>query len=117
MTKSSSFAVTLSPRLSLGEGCYVCACLNRMLVFAPVRKHKVPPLRFASVGMTELLREGIAQAELPTSRAQNAREMGHPAQADREEFSGREEKDAGIGCLGPDCASGQGPHSSRKERD
>ena len=88
-----------------------------MLVFAPVRKHKVPPLRFASVGMTELLREGVAQAELPTSRAQNAREMGHPAQADREEFSGREEKDAGIGCLGPDCASGQGLHSSRKERD
>jgi hypothetical protein len=30
---------------------------------AAVRKHKVPPLRFAPVGMTELLREGIAQAD------------------------------------------------------
>ena len=27
------------------------------------RKHKVPPLRFAPVGMTDLLREGIAQAD------------------------------------------------------
>jgi hypothetical protein len=27
------------------------------------RKHKVPPLRFAPVGMTELLREGIARAD------------------------------------------------------
>ena len=50
-----------------------CVCLNRMIVFAEVRKHKVPPLRFASVGMTELLvcsvrvtellREGIVQAD------------------------------------------------------
>jgi hypothetical protein len=52
-----------------------CACLNRTLVFAPLRKHKVPPLRFAPVGMTELLREGIAQA-------------------DREEFIEEEEMDA-----------------------
>ena len=29
-----------------------------MLVLAPMRKHKVPRLRFAPVGMTELLREG-----------------------------------------------------------
>ena len=44
---------------------------------AAVRKHKVPPLRFAPVGMTELLREGIAQA-------------------DREEFIEEEEMDARI---------------------
>src|SRR5579872_871116 len=71
-----------------------CACLDRTLVFAALRKHKVPPLRFAPVGMTEYLREGRAQAEReefiedgcvtssgclsPTSRAENAREMGHP---------------------------------------
>jgi hypothetical protein len=42
-----------------------------------VRKHKVPPLRFAPVGMTEYLREGIAQA-------------------DREEFIEEEEMDARI---------------------
>ena len=30
---------------------------------AAVLKHKVPPLRFASVGMTELLPEGIAEAD------------------------------------------------------
>jgi hypothetical protein len=44
---------------------------------AAVRKHKVPPLRFAPVGMTELLREGVAQA-------------------DREEFIEEEEVDARI---------------------
>jgi len=33
------------------------------LGFVSVRRHKVPPLRFAPVGMTELLREGIAQAD------------------------------------------------------
>jgi hypothetical protein len=44
---------------------------------AAVRKHKVPPLRFAPVGMTELLREGIAQA-------------------DREEFIEEEEMDVRI---------------------
>jgi len=77
-----------------------CACLIWALVFVALRKHKVPPLRFAPVGMTELWREGMAQAEreefsgggemdasrradaeLPTSRAQNAREMGHAAPA------------------------------------
>ena len=31
--------------------------------FRAAGKHKVPPLRFAPVGMTELLREGVAQAE------------------------------------------------------
>jgi hypothetical protein len=45
--------------------------------FRAAAKHKVPPLRFASVGMTELLREGIAQA-------------------DREEFIEEEEMDARI---------------------
>ena len=44
---------------------------------AAVRKHKVPPLRFAPVGMTELLREGIAQG-------------------DREEFIEEEEMDVRI---------------------
>ena len=44
---------------------------------AAARKHKVPPLRFAPVGTTELLREGIAQA-------------------DREEFIEEEEMDARI---------------------
>ena len=70
-------------------------------------------LLLTPVGMTELLREGIAQAEreefsgggemdasrrgdaeLPTSRAKNAREMGHPAQADGEEFIEEEEMGA-----------------------
>ena len=32
-----------------------CVCLNRVLAFVSPRKHKVPPLRFAPVGMTELL--------------------------------------------------------------
>jgi hypothetical protein len=41
------------------------------------REHKVPLLRFAPVGMTELLREGMAQAE-------------------REAFIEEEEMDAGI---------------------
>ena len=45
--------------------------------FRAAGKHKVPPLRFAPVGMTELLREGIAQA-------------------DREEFIEEEEMDARI---------------------
>src|SRR5579872_2256759 len=40
-----------------------CACLNGVRAFAPLRKHKVPPLRFGPVGMAELLREGIARAE------------------------------------------------------
>jgi len=60
----------------------VLGLLERTLVFAPLRKHKVPPLRFAAVGMTELGRGKASRrltAELPTSHAQNAPEMGHPA--------------------------------------
>ena len=64
--------------------------MNRTLVFAPLGKRKVPPLRFAPVGMTELLREGIAEA-------------------DREEFIEGEEMDARIGCLGPDACPVKGP--------
>jgi hypothetical protein len=48
-----------------------------MLAFAPLRKHKAPPLRFTPVGMAELFREGIAQAE-------------------REEFIEEQEMDARI---------------------
>ena len=54
-----------------------CACLNGVRAFAPLRKHKVPPLRFGPVGMAELLREGIAQA-------------------DREGFIEKEEMDARV---------------------
>ena len=68
-----------------------CACLNRTPVFAPLRRHKVPPLRFAPVGMTELLWEGIAQAE-------------------REEFIEEEEMDARMsGCLASDAYPVRGP--------
>jgi len=51
--------------------------LERDARFRAAGKHKVPPLRFAPVGMTELLWEGIAQA-------------------DREEFIEEEEMDARI---------------------
>jgi hypothetical protein len=55
--------------------------------FRATGKHKVPPLCFAPVGMTELLREGIAQA-------------------DREEFIEEEEMD--VGCPAPCCFLARG---------
>jgi hypothetical protein len=58
-----------------------------------------------------------ADAELPTSRAQNAREMAHPARASRRNSAKRKRwMRASRGWLGLDV-SGRGPRSSRKERD
>jgi len=60
--------------------------------FRAAGKHKVPPRRFAPVGMTELLREGIAQAG-------------------REEFIGGEEYGcvASSGCITADGYPVKGP--------
>ncbi len=74
---------------------------------AGVRKHKVPPLRFAPVGMTELLLlrwddtvnrfVSVGVTELPLGFGRDDRVVaGGIAQADRGEFIEEEEMDARI---------------------